>query len=99
MTKPRFVVGPPGTGKTHIFLLTKYRKFFKLYDPDKIVLISHTNTAVNEILDAVMKIPEIKERGYRRKFFEDRICTIHHYCKRRLVRKEVFNENHVLCSF
>ena len=92
MTKPRFVVGPPGTGKTHIFLLTKYRKFFKLYDPDKIVLISHTNTAVNEILDAVMKIPEIKERGYRRKFFEDRICTIHHYCKRRLVRKEVFNE-------
>ena len=92
MTKARFVVGPPGTGKTHIFLLTKYKKFFKLYDPDKIVLISHTNTAVNEILDAVMKIPEIKERGYRRKFFEDRICTIHHYCKRKLVRKEVFNE-------
>ena len=92
MTKPRFVVGPPGTGKTHIFLLTKYKKFFQLYDPDKIVLISHTNTAVNEILDAVMKIAEIKERGYRRKFFEDRICTIHHYCKRRLVRKEVFNE-------
>ena len=62
MTKPRFVVGPPGTGKTHIFLLAKYRKFFKLYDPDKIVLISHTNTAVNEILDAVMKIAEIRQK-------------------------------------
>jgi len=92
MTKARFVVGPPGTGKTHIFLLTKYKKFFKLYDPDKIVLISHTNTAVQEILHAVMDVPEIKERGYRRKFFENRICTIHHYCKKKLERKEVFNE-------
>ena len=92
MIKPRFVVGPPGTGKTHIFLLEKYREFFKKYDPDKIVLISHTNTAVNEILNAAMDVPEIKERGYRRKFFEDRICTIHHYCKKKLERKEVFNE-------
>ena len=92
MTKPRFVVGPPGTGKTHIFLLTKYKKFFKLYDPDKIVLISHTRTAVNEILNAVMSVPEIKERGYREKFFKNRICTIHRYCKRKLGHKEVFNE-------
>ena len=92
MIKPRFVVGPPGTGKTHTFLLEKYREFFKKYDPDKIILISHTNTAVNEILNAAMDVPEIRERGYRRKFFEDRICTIHHYCKKKLERKEVFNE-------
>tara|TARA_R110002020_G_scaffold72703_1_gene186929 strand:+ start:1445 stop:3082 length:1638 start_codon:yes stop_codon:yes gene_type:complete len=92
MIKPRFVVGPPGTGKTHTFLLEKYREFFKKYDPDKIVLISHTNVAVSEILNAAMDIPEIKERGYRRKFFEDRICTIHHYCKKKLDRKEVFTE-------
>ena len=92
MIKPRFVVGPPGTGKTHTFLLEKYREFFKKYDPDKIILISHTNTAVNEILNAAMDVPEIKERGYRRKFFEDRICTIHHYCKKKLEKKEVFNE-------
>ena len=92
MTKPRFVVGPPGTGKTHIFLLAKYRKFFKLYDPDKIILISHTRTAVNEILNAVMSVPEIKEKYPREKFFQNRICTIHRYCKRKLGRKEVFNE-------
>ena len=92
MTKPRFVVGPPGTGKTHTFLLKKYREFAKKYDLDKIVLISHTNVAVNQILDAVMEIPEIKERGRRRKFFESRICTIHHYCKTKLERKEVFTE-------
>jgi hypothetical protein len=92
MTKPRFVAGPPGTGKTHTFLLEKYREFFRKYDPDKIVLISHTNTAVNEILNAAMDVPEIKERGYRRKFFEDRICTIHHYCKKKLDHKEVFTE-------
>ena len=92
MTKPRFVVGPPGTGKTHTFLLKKYREFAKKYDLDKIVLISHTNVAVNQILDAVMDLPEIKETGRKRKFFESRICTIHHYCKTKLERKEVFTE-------
>jgi DNA helicase-2/ATP-dependent DNA helicase PcrA len=92
MIKPRFVVGPPGTGKTHTFLLEKYREFFKKYDPDKIILISHTNVAVQQILNAAMDVPEIRERGYRRKFFEDRICTIHHYCKRKLDRREVFTE-------
>ena len=92
MIKPRFVVGPPGTGKTHTFLLERYKEFFKKYDPDKIVLISHTNVAVDQIVNAVMDVPEIKERGYRRKFFQDRICTIHHYCKKKLERKEVFTE-------
>ena len=92
MIKPRFVVGPPGTGKTHTFLLKKYKEFFKKYDPDKIVLISHTNVAVDQIVNAAMDVPEIKERGYRRKFFQDRICTIHHYCKKKLERKEVFTE-------
>ena len=92
MIKPRVVVGPPGTGKTHFFVVEKYRELFSQYDVDKIVLISHTNTAVGEILTAIINLPEVKESGRRRKFFEDRICTIHHYCKKRLDRREVFNE-------
>jgi len=86
----RFVVGPPGTGKTHIFLVEKYEECFSKYNPEKIVLLSHTNVAVGQILDAIMDLKEIKEKGYRRKFFEDRICTIHHYCRSKLLRKEKF---------
>jgi len=33
--KARFVVGPPGTGKTHIFLLEKYKECFLKYNPEK----------------------------------------------------------------
>ena len=86
----RFVVGPPGTGKTHIFLVEKYEECFSKYNPEKIVLLSHTNVAVGQILDAIMDLKEVKEKGYRRKFFEDRICTIHHYCRSKLLRKEKF---------
>jgi hypothetical protein len=43
--RPRFVAGPPGTGKTHGFLVEKYREGFLNYDPDKIILLSHTRTA------------------------------------------------------
>ena len=86
------VIGPPGTGKTHSFVVEKYRELFSQYDVDKIVLISHTNTAVVEILNAIINLPEVKESGRRRKFFEDRICTLHHYCKHKLMRREVFTE-------
>ena len=86
----RFIVGPPGTGKTHTFLVEKYEECFSKYNPEKIVLLSHTNVAVGQILDAIMDLKEVKEKGYRRKFFEDRICTIHHYCRSKLLRKEKF---------
>ncbi len=86
----RFIVGPPGTGKTHIFLVEKYEECFSKYNPEKIILLSHTNVAVGQILDAIMELKEVKEKGYRRKFFEDRICTIHHYCRSKLLRKEKF---------
>ena len=87
----RFVVGPPGTGKTHIFLVEKYEECFSKYNPEKIVLLSHTNVAVGQILDVIMDLKEVKEKGYRRKFFVDRICTIHHYCRSKLLRKELFS--------
>ena len=81
--KPKFIVGPPGTGKTRISLIDKYKECFPKYNPEKIVLLSHTNVAVGQILDAVMDLKEVK--GYTRKDFEDRICTIHHYCNHKLM--------------
>ena len=48
----RFVVGPPGTGKTHIFLVEKYEEGFSKYNPEEIILLSHTNVAVEQILES-----------------------------------------------
>jgi len=91
--KPRFIVGPPGTGKTHIWIVKKYKECFSKYTPEKIVLLSHTNVAVGQILDAIMDLKEIKEKGYRRKFFENRICTIHHYCNSKLMGNKTLFSN------
>ena len=81
MTKIRFVVGPPGTGKTHIFLINKYKELLKKYDIEKIILTSHTNVASDQIKKAILELPEVKSRGLRKKFFDYRVCTIHKYCR------------------
>ena len=91
----RFVVGPPGTGKTYKWIVKRYKKLLKKYGPEDIVLLSHTNEAVRQILNAVMSIKDmegktLKEKGYDEDFFEHRICTLHHYCKHKLMRREVF---------
>ena len=88
--KPRFVAGPPGTGKTHGFLVEKYREGFLNYDPDKIILLSHTRTASNQIIEAILDMPEVKEKGLDVDYFKDRICTIHHFCRSKIMKKEVF---------
>ena len=44
--KARFVVGPPGTGKTHKWIVKRYKKLLKEYGPEDIILLSHTNEAV-----------------------------------------------------
>tara|TARA_R110000764_G_scaffold163268_2_gene250516 strand:- start:137 stop:1843 length:1707 start_codon:yes stop_codon:yes gene_type:complete len=89
--EPRFVAGPPGTGKTHGFLVEKYREGFLKYGPDKIVLLSHTNTAANQIIEAILKMKEVKELGLDKVYFGDRICTIHHFCRSKIMKKEVFD--------
>ena len=97
--EPRFVVGPPGTGKTHKWIVKRYKKLLKKYGTEDIIediiLLSHTNEAVRQLLTAIMKIKNaegrtLKELGYDEDFFEHRICTLHHYCKNKLMRKEVF---------
>jgi len=95
--KARFVVGPPGTGKTHKWIVKRYKKLLKDYGPEDIILLSHTNEAVRQLLAAVMKIKDEEgktpeDNGYDEEDFEDRICTLHHYCKHKLMRREVFTE-------
>ena len=89
----RFIVGPPGTGKTHTWLVKKYEECFSKYTPEKIILLSHTNVAVDQILDAILDLKEVKEKGYRRKFFKGRISTIHSYCKNKLMGNKTLFEN------
>ena len=64
---PNFIPGPPGTGKTHKWLKNKYVDLLKKYPWDRIVILSHTNTAADEIVKAVNKLPELEIRS-RHKF-------------------------------
>ena len=94
MKQPKFISGPPGTGKTSMFITQKYLELLKRYSYDKIIILSHTNVAADEIKDEILKLPEM--RGVTKKAVKYKICTIHAYCKSRLVgRKEVFSyEDH-----
>ena len=94
--QPKFISGPPGTGKTTTFITGKYVELLKNYSHNKIIILSHTNVAADEIRDAILKLPEVKEKGLTKKSLKYKICTIHAYCKSRLVgRKEVFSyEDH-----
>ena len=89
----RFIVGPPGTGKTHKWIVKMYEKLLKeKITKEQIVLLSHTREAVRQLLMAVMKIKDeegktLEDNGYDEDFFEDRICTLHHYCKHKLMRR------------
>ena len=60
MNKPRFIAGPPGTGKTHKFIVDKYITALKKYTPEKIIILSHTNIAANEIRDAIFDLKNLK---------------------------------------
>ena len=98
--KPKFISGPPGTGKTTKFLTGKYLDLLKNFTHDRIIVLSHTNVAAEEIRDAILKLPEVKEKGLTKKSLKYKICTIHSFCKNRLVgRKEVFSyEDHINLS-
>jgi len=92
MIEPKFISGPPGTGKTSTFITQKYIELLKKYSYDRIIILSHTNVAADEIRDEILKLPEVKEKGLTKKTFKYRICTIHRYCKNKLVgRKEKFS--------
>ena len=74
---PEFVPGPPGTGKTHRWLKSNYSEFLQKYPWDRIVVLSHTNTAAKEIVKAVNNLPKLKNVPDDQ--LENQICTIHSY--------------------
>jgi KaiC/GvpD/RAD55 family RecA-like ATPase len=39
--KPKFISGPPGTGKTNFFIKEKYEELVKQYGHEKIIILSH----------------------------------------------------------
>jgi hypothetical protein len=79
--EPRFIAGPPGTGKTHKYITKLYKELLSKYSYEKILILSHTNVAAEQILEAVQKLPEMKE--VTKKELRKTIGTIHHYCKNR----------------
>jgi len=94
--EPRFIAGPPGTGKTHIYIVEElYPELLLKYHPDKIIILSHTKVAANQVSDAILALPIMKERGFTKKSMKYKICTIHSYCKNRLLHKDKFEyEDH-----
>ena len=90
---PEFIPGPPGTGKTHVWLKNKYTELLKKYPWDRIVILSHTNTAAEEIIKAVNKLPEIKNVPDTN--LQDQICTIHSYFRAEYLHiKKYEHEDH-----
>jgi superfamily I DNA/RNA helicase len=76
---PKFISGPPGTGKTHRWLREKYAELLKKFPWNRIVVLSHTNIAAAEIIEAVKKLPELQDVS--KEDLEEQICTIHSYCR------------------
>jgi len=86
MSQVRFMVGPPGTGKTSTFITGKYVELLSKFDYKKIIILSHTNVAADEIKVEILKLPEMQ--GITKKALIDNICTIHHYCKKKATMGE-----------
>ena len=95
---PNFIPGSPGTGKTHKWLKNKYVDLLKKYPWDRIVILSHTNTAADEIIKAVNKLPGLKNVPDTN--LQDQICTIHSYFRAEYLNiKKYEREDHtVFCK-
>jgi superfamily I DNA/RNA helicase len=94
----KFIVGPPGTGKT-TRLVELYYDLIKHYRMETIITISHTNVAADEIRDRIRDQENAikygvwdKIKSHNKKFYEDHISTIHSYCKSNLFGAQVFDE-------
>ena len=81
---PKFISGPPGTGKTSMWLTKKYASLLEKYSHSNIIVLSHTNVAADEIRDNILSLKEVKERGLTKKSFKGKISTIHSFCKQRM---------------
>ena len=102
--KRKFIIGPPGTGKT-TRLVKIYYSLIQKYTIEKIQVISHTNVAADEIRAKILDEKEARryEKKYNvvvwdkitiknKKLFERTVSTIHRYCKNNLFNAQVFDE-------
>ena len=94
----KFIVGPPGTGKT-TRLVEIYYDLIQKYRMESIITISHTNVAADEIRDRIRDEKNAtkyqvwdKVKANNKKFYESHISTIHSYCKSNLFGAQVFDE-------
>jgi len=94
----KFIVGPPGTGKT-TRLVELYYGLIQQYNMESIITISHTNVAADEIRDRIRNEKNAKKykvwdkiKANNKKFYEEHISTIHSYCKSKLFGAQVFDE-------
>ena len=61
MSKPYWVSGPPGTGKTRIYIKNLYKEYLdKGVMWNRIVILSHTVNAAREILKAIKELPQLE---------------------------------------
>ena len=91
--KPRFIAGPPGTGKTHVYIVGLFEELVVKYSYKKILILSHTNVAAEQILEAIFELKNLKTeeghykfpqlQGVTKKELRETIGTIHHYCRNR----------------
>ena len=58
MIEPKFISGPPGTGKTSKYITAKYLELLDKFTYDKIIILSHTKVAAEEIRDEILKLPK-----------------------------------------
>ena len=94
--KIRAIVGPPGTGKTHIKIKKLYSDLYDKYGPERGIVLSHTRVAAAELAETITSIDKIKNSHWLKEdedYFQHRICTIHSYAKKNSgLRREVFDE-------
>jgi len=96
LSKIRVIVGPPGTGKTHIKIKEEYSKLYEKYGPERGILLTHSNVAKRELVDTITSIEKVKDSVYLKEdedYFKYRICTMHAYAKHNAGdRREVFDK-------
>ena len=96
LEKIRAIVGPPGTGKTHIKIKKLYSDLYDKYGPERGIVLSHTRVAAAELAETITSIDKIKDSNWLKEdedYFKYRICTIHSYAKKNSgQRREVFDK-------
>ncbi len=95
LDKIRPIVGPPGTGKTHIKIKKLYAELSDKYGTERGIVLSHTKVAAAELQATIKSIDKIKTSNLLQldeDYFQYRICTIHSYAKKHGgERREVFS--------